>query len=618
MKKILLAWVLVMTLLIPQAAMGAEELEEQQVKQMVGTYFDLRYSILSKLVYNPQIRELMDPDMLAAREAVNEADVLDTILRVRKSQMNDLRFDKYKMDLVYDKVEVLDDKAWITLHENYELYFNCAPTVKNSASVQHIISARKVDGKWRIVKDDYEDTEGIKKRLVNYFFSKPISLEEAKILVISESEGQIAGRLGRLKEIAEGLKNQNTVVLYTGKPIAYAGGAAVRIDSNSNVAPTVVEGRTLIPARFIAESLGAQVEWNESKATAVIRDGKHKIEITMGEKYLLADERKIPLDVPAMTLNDRIMLPLRAVTDAFGKKVFWDDRGLIILSDGEIDKDQYGTVIDQLANFYQILFTKVDFPRIDGSTATYPLTIEMGKELLGLDDVGAKGFLTHNTTHNAYVNLINGEADIIFVTQPSPEELELAAKEGVELEVVPICREGFVFLVNQNNPVKNLTAKQVREIYQGKITNWKTVGGEDNEIIPYQREANSGSQTLMENTVMKGLKLAAPPKETIVYGMGELIDRVADYSNAKNALGYSVYYFATRMYQNRSIKLLSIDGVAPTKQTIQNESYPFTVGYYAVLRKGDTQDENARKLLRWLLSAEGQKIVDRAGLVPVK
>jgi phosphate transport system substrate-binding protein len=264
------------------------------------------------------------------------------------------------------------------------------------------------------------------------------------------------------------------------------------------------------------------------------------------------------------------------------------------------------------------LFTKADFPRIDGSTATYPLSIEMSKALLGLDDTGAKGFIVHNTTHNAYVNLINGKADLILVTPPSEEEKELARKAGIELEIVPVCKEGFVFLVNKDNPVNNLSSKQIRDIYQGKIKNWKEAGGEDSIIIPYQRELNSGSQTLMESIVMKGLPLLQAPKETIIMGRGELIDKVADYSNAKNALGYSVYYYATTMYANRAVKLLSIDSIQPGRETIKDATYPFIVAYYAIIRKSEAAGSSSRKLLKWLLSAEGQGIVNNAGFVPVK
>jgi phosphate transport system substrate-binding protein len=262
----------------------------------------------------------------------------------------------------------------------------------------------------------------------------------------------------------------------------------------------------------------------------------------------------------------------------------------------------------------KISFTKETYPKIDGSTATIPLSEAMAANLLQLSKTEASKFIKHNTTHEAYVNLIKGTADIILVTEPSKEELNLAKEANVELEIYPVVKEGFVFLANTNNPVNSLTSKQVQEIYQGKIKNWKEVGGEDKELIAYQREPNSGSQTLMEQLVMKGLPMTKYPS-TIVYGMEGLIERIANYNNSEKALGYSVFYYAKTMYNKDTVKLLPIDGIAPDNKNISSGKYPFTTAYYAVLKKNTPKDSSARKLLSWLLSKEGQKLTEEAGYV---
>lgn len=262
-------------------------------------------------------------------------------------------------------------------------------------------------------------------------------------------------------------------------------------------------------------------------------------------------------------------------------------------------------------------FTRDTFPKIDGSTATIPYSQAIAQNLIGLSKDESEKFIKHNTTHNAYVNLINNKCDIIFVTEPSEAELKLAKDANVEIEVTPVVKEGFVFLVNTKNAVNSLTSKQIQDIYQGKIKNWKEVGGEDKEIIAYQREANSGSQTLMEQTVMKGLKLVDAPK-TIVNGMATLIESVANYDNSDKALGYSVFYYAKTMYDKDNIKLLAVDGATPDNKTISSGKYPFVTRYYAVMRKSEPQDSNARKLLAWLLGDDGQKLGENAGYVPLK
>lgn len=262
-------------------------------------------------------------------------------------------------------------------------------------------------------------------------------------------------------------------------------------------------------------------------------------------------------------------------------------------------------------------FTKDTYPKVDGSTATIPLSEAIACELLGMSKEEVTKFIRHNTTHTAYENLINKKADIIFVTEPSLEELKMAKDANIELEVVPVVREGFVFLVNSQNPVKSLTVQQIQDIYQGKIKNWKEVGGKDEEIIAYQREANSGSQTLMEQLVMKDKKLGEPEKKLVVQGMGALIESVAKYDNSEKAIGYSVYYYAKTMYSRDTIKLISIDNVAPDNKSISSLKYPFVSGYFAVMRKSEAADSPARRLLEWILSKKGQNLVEKAGYVPM-
>lgn len=263
-------------------------------------------------------------------------------------------------------------------------------------------------------------------------------------------------------------------------------------------------------------------------------------------------------------------------------------------------------------------FTKDTYPRIDGSTATIPLSQGIASELLDLTSEEAKSFIKHNTTHNAYVNLMEGNADIIFVTEPSEEELTMAKDKGIELEVVPVVKEAFVFLVNVDNPVDVLTQKQIQDIYQGKTVNWKDLGGPDKEIIAYQRPDNSGSQTLMLSQVMKGLTIADAPKELKPADMAGLIEVIAAYDNSDKAIGYSVYYYANSMYSKDTIKFVKVDGIEPNNNNIKSDAYPYTSAYYAVLKKTEPKSSGARQLLEWILSDEGQKVSEDSGYVPLR
>jgi phosphate transport system substrate-binding protein len=263
-------------------------------------------------------------------------------------------------------------------------------------------------------------------------------------------------------------------------------------------------------------------------------------------------------------------------------------------------------------------FSEKNFKRIDGSTATIPLSEGIASKLLNMKPEEVSKIVTHNKTHAAYTKLIQGDADIIFVTEPSKEELEMAKGNNVELEVVPVVKDAFVFLANKKNKIESLTIKQIQYIYSGKITNWKEVGAEDGKILAYQRPLNSGSQTLMLNMVMKDIPMVTPEKHMEPAGMGDLIEVVAGYDNSEFALGYSVYYYASSMYSRDTVKLIGVEGVKPEHSTIKSGQYPLTSAYYAVIRKSESEDSFARELLKYILSEQGQKVAEKSGYVPLR
>ena len=117
----------------------------------------------------------------------------------------------------------------------------------------------------------------------------------------------------------------------------------------------------------------------------------------------------------------------------------------------------------------------------------------------------------------------------------------------------------------------------------------------------------------MEKMVMKNLKLADVPSEFKINGMEGLIDAVASYSNAKASIGYSIYLYAKEQYVKDSIKFLSINNVYPTDDTIANGTYPLSKIVYAIYRKDEPENSNTRKLVKWLLTQEGQKTVVAGG-----
>ena len=263
-----------------------------------------------------------------------------------------------------------------------------------------------------------------------------------------------------------------------------------------------------------------------------------------------------------------------------------------------------------------ILYTQETLPRVDASLATQPLVDAFVLNFTGktTKELGVE----YTNTDPAYTKLINNEADLIVVTEPSEDELKRASDANVELEVTKVVNEGFVFFVNKDNKVDSLTLEQIRSIYSGEITNWKEVGGTDTEIIAYQRPENSGSQTGLYSLVMKGIPVKArTPKEEVNLSMAGIIEYVSDYENGLDAIGYSYYYYANEMYYNENLKYLGINGIKPTYETIKDESYPILTAYYIVTRKDET-NENVLKLKEDMLSKRGQEVATKAGYVPCK
>jgi len=262
-----------------------------------------------------------------------------------------------------------------------------------------------------------------------------------------------------------------------------------------------------------------------------------------------------------------------------------------------------------------------DYPRLDGAVALIPIyaaaanaIYQENKEQGNEARKKAVGF--SETSPAAYKALLDGQADIIFALAPSEEQVKEAAKKGITYTSTPIGREAFVFLVNEKNPVTNLSVKQVRDIYSGKIDNWQKVGGAPGKILAFQRNEGSGSQTAMQRYVMRGASMRRPLEIEYHESMGGIVRRIADYRNLDHAIGYSFRYYATVMYSTPGIRLLSIDNVAPTVENIRNGTYPFTGDIHMVTAR--PLSENARKLHDWFLSEEGQQLIEEVGYVPLK
>ena len=259
-----------------------------------------------------------------------------------------------------------------------------------------------------------------------------------------------------------------------------------------------------------------------------------------------------------------------------------------------------------------------DYPVVDGSTATLPLSRLLMRAATGVTEEEALAAIRHTKTTNSFYNLTGGDTDLLLVYEPSADAWDYARRMGVELQAEPIGYDAVAFLVNEDNPVTSLTHEQIVGIYTGEITNWAQVGGEDLPIVAYQRPDSSGSQVMMKAQVMGDAGMMEPPMELVESEMEGLVDAIAAYRNTANAIGYSVVYYVDNMYMQQGIKLLEVGGVAPTNEAIASGAYPYRQPFYAVIRADEPADSPARRLFDWLATDEGQALVAEAGYVAAR
>ena len=256
-----------------------------------------------------------------------------------------------------------------------------------------------------------------------------------------------------------------------------------------------------------------------------------------------------------------------------------------------------------------------DLPVIDGAAAFFPVYSAFVHAVYPETTELYDGVFEYNNTPGGYQLLAQKEIDLFLGVYPSEEQKAYAEQWATTFEYTPVGTEAFVFFVHKDNPIDNLTTEQIKGIYSGEITNWKQVGGRDEEIAAFQRNEGSGSQSMLKR-FMGDTPIMEAPTELVNNMMSGIIEKVSDYRSKSNSIGFSFRYYVEGIIQNPDIKMLSVDGVAPTAENIKNGSYPIVTPMYAVTYEENT-NENVDLLIQWILSEEGQYIIEETGYVGV-
>jgi len=279
-----------------------------------------------------------------------------------------------------------------------------------------------------------------------------------------------------------------------------------------------------------------------------------------------------------------------------------------------------------------------NYPKVDGSTSASVLNTMVACKLLGvrytwltlveewflqpqLSDIPEQydGFFGNRVmtskTHGAFMNLIDGKADIILTHRTiSPDEKAHADSVGVTLIETPIALDAFVFVVNKNNPVKSLTVNQVQKIYTGEITNWSQVGGKNANIKVFTRPRNSGSEEVFRTLVMNGLEPADFPEVAI----GSMYWVFWEVKENQEGICYSfkTYKELQARVPDSEVPIIAINGVLPDGNTVTNRTYPFISEVHVAIRSDLDRNSMAYKLYEWLQSEDAKLTITECGFIP--
>lgn len=244
--------------------------------------------------------------------------------------------------------------------------------------------------------------------------------------------------------------------------------------------------------------------------------------------------------------------------------------------------------------------TQYERIQIAGSTSVQPVA----------EKLAAKFEETHP---NVKINVQGGGSSLGIssvsqgITQIGTSSRQLTQKEKVGLNEYIIGKEGIVIAVNNNNNVTGLNKNQTRDIFSGKIKNWKEVGGQDLEIHVITRESGSGTRSAFENLIMgKSIKIRS---DAIVQSSTEAVKQAV--KQDPGAVG-----FVSLVSMSNTVKALKIDGIGPSEETVYDGTYTLQTPFIFIV-KGEPKG-TVKEFIDFTLSPEGQSIVKAQKVVPVK
>ncbi len=242
---------------------------------------------------------------------------------------------------------------------------------------------------------------------------------------------------------------------------------------------------------------------------------------------------------------------------------------------------------------------------IKGSTTVLPITQKTAEAFRKLNKVSVT--IEGSGSGNGIKALIDGTCDIANSSREmKPEEIKSAADKGRRVKEIAVAIDLIVPVVNPANGVKEITMAQLKAIYDGSITNWKQLGGKDENIVVISRDTSSGTYEIWNEKVMK--KTDVKKDALLQASNGAIISAVAGNPRAIGYVGYG--------YIDSSVKPLNVDKVEGTIENGKSGKYPISRKLYMYVDENRVSADT-QKYIDYVLGAEGQRLVKEAGFIPV-
>ncbi len=242
----------------------------------------------------------------------------------------------------------------------------------------------------------------------------------------------------------------------------------------------------------------------------------------------------------------------------------------------------------------------------DGSSTVGPLAKAFAEFYMKSNPEAAIS-VSESGSGNGAKAMMGGTCDVADMSRPmKDEEFKKCVENGIMPCAHVIALDGIAVVVHKSNPVNGLTLEQLRDIFTGKISNWKDVGGADAEIVLISRDTNSGTYETFENLVMNKQKMS--DRTEVVGSNGQAKSRV---ESTQNAIGYVGLGFTD------GLKALTVNGIEASAETIQSGSYPVARPLFMYTNGYPKLGSDLYRFVTLYLSKEGQQIVEEIGFVPV-